>query len=94
MDGSTHREGRVEACVNGRWGTVCGEGWGDTEAGLVCGKLGFPVAGKFQAYQGVKQYTLTHCSKMLQLMNFEEESSRRYTIYLALHKTVTYLTVQ
>ena len=37
---SLYREGRVEVCVDGRWGTVCGEGWGDTEAGLVCARLG------------------------------------------------------
>ena len=43
-----YREGRVEVCVDGRWGTVCGEGWGDTEAGLVCARLGFPAEGKFQ----------------------------------------------
>ena len=43
-----YREGRVEVCVDGRWGTVCGEGWGNTEAGLVCARLGFPAEGKFQ----------------------------------------------
>ena len=42
MGGSTNREGRVEVCVDGQRGTVCGEGWGDTEAGLVCARLGFP----------------------------------------------------
>ena len=42
VDGSTNREGRVEVCVDGYWGTVCGEGWGETEASLVCSKLGFP----------------------------------------------------
>ena len=47
VDGFTYREGRVEVCVDGRWGTVCGEGWGDTEAGLVCARLGFPGQGEF-----------------------------------------------
>ena len=42
-DGSTGKEGRVEVCMDGRWGTVCGEGWGDTEAGLVCAILGLPA---------------------------------------------------
>ena len=43
VSGLSNREGRVEVCVDGRWGTVCGEGWGDTEAGLVCARLGFPA---------------------------------------------------
>ena len=50
MGGSTNREGRVEVCVDGRWGTVCGEGWGDTEAGLVCARLGFPINKKKSQY--------------------------------------------
>ena len=47
VGGPSNREGRVEVCVDGRWGTVCGEGWGDTEAGLVCARLGFPTHGGF-----------------------------------------------
>ena len=43
VGGPTNGKGRVEVCVDGHWGTVCGEGWGDTEAGLVCVRLGFPA---------------------------------------------------
>ncbi len=46
VGGSTDREGRVEVCVGGRWGTVCGDGWTDREAGLVCSRLGYPQEGK------------------------------------------------
>ena len=46
VGGLTNREGRVEVCLDGRWGTVCGEGWGDTEAGLVCSTMGFPAQSK------------------------------------------------
>ncbi|XP_064397179.1 deleted in malignant brain tumors 1 protein-like isoform X3 [Halichondria panicea] len=45
VGGSTDREGRVEVCVGGRWGTVCGDGWTDREAGLVCSRLGYPQEG-------------------------------------------------
>ena len=47
VGGPSNREGRVEVCMDGCWGTVCGERWGDTEAGLVCARLGFPAEGKF-----------------------------------------------
>ncbi len=46
MDGATIREGRVEVCSDGRWGTVCGEGWTERDAGLVCSRLGYPTEGK------------------------------------------------
>lgn len=37
-------KGIVEVQVNGVWGTVSGEGWGWTEASVVCGQLGYPLA--------------------------------------------------
>ena len=46
VDGSSYDEGRVEVCSNGRWGTVCGNGWTEREAGLVCSRLGFPTLSK------------------------------------------------
>ena len=57
VSGPSNREGRVEVCVDGRWGTVCGEGWGDTEAGLVCASLGFPREGKL-----TRTITHTYCT--------------------------------
>ena len=58
--GPTYREGRVEVCMDRRWGTVCIEGWADTEAGLVCVRLGFPREGEHER-------TITHiyCTKEL-----------------------------
>ncbi|XP_064397919.1 neurotrypsin-like isoform X4 [Halichondria panicea] len=41
VDGSSYNEGRVEVCSNGRWGTVCGDGWTEREVSLVCTRLGF-----------------------------------------------------
>lgn len=36
--------GIVEVQVNGIWGAVSAEGWGWTEATVVCGQLGYPMA--------------------------------------------------
>ncbi len=46
VDGSRYNEGRVEVCSNGRWGTVCGDGWTEREAALVCSRLGYPTLSK------------------------------------------------
>ena len=46
VDGSTNREGRVEVCMNGRWGTICDNSQ-EGIAGAVCSQLGFPSEGAF-----------------------------------------------
>ena len=39
VDTSEARQGRVEVCINGAWGSVCNNFFGEEEAKTVCSSL-------------------------------------------------------
>lgn len=50
VGGSVDKNGRLEVCLNGQWGTVCADGWGISDAFVACKQLGMG--------EGSKLYTL------------------------------------
>ena len=49
--GEDEKEGRVEICSGGLWGTICGVyGWDINDATVVCRQLGYQNASKFFYY--------------------------------------------
>ncbi len=46
VGGRNANEGRVEICYNNIWGTVCDDLWGNVDARVACGQLGFNSTGK------------------------------------------------
>ena len=58
MGGPSPYKGRVEVCVGGCWGTVCGNGFRVSDASVVCRELGYPTFGKIRMF-----YILIYCMK-------------------------------
>ena len=47
VGGRNSKEGRVEVCNNGWWGTVCDDSWSVIDGHVVCRQLGFGSGGLY-----------------------------------------------
>ena len=56
MGGPSPYKGRVEVCVGGCWGTVCGINFDVPDAAVVCRELGYPTLGKIRIFYIDLQY--------------------------------------
>ena len=68
-------------------GTVCGEGWGDTEAGLVCARLTFPsnMYSELLSYSRLADFilTVTLSDQLHKLTSLEQAQFSQYTVWPA-----------
>ena len=61
VGGTNPLEGRVEVCFFNQWGTVCSGSWGQSEAAVLCGQLGYARTGKLDVYSGASSWDLIIC---------------------------------
>ncbi len=46
VGGNVDNEGRIEICLDNKWGTICDDNWSTNDANVACGALGFASTGR------------------------------------------------
>lgn len=55
VGGRNSMEGRVEICVDGRWGTVCDDQWDQMDALVACRQMGLSITGNSKTSSKLQQ---------------------------------------
>lgn len=58
VNGSVATEGRLEICLDKKWGIVCDDLFTNKNADVVCRQLGYPTDGIFNLFLHNKFYIL------------------------------------
>ena len=77
VGGTLPNEGRLEVCMNTRWGTVCDDAWGTVDASVACRQLGYSAHSKHllltrartQTAVIVQAYFICQCDTLVQIVN-------------------------
>ena len=68
--GSSPSEGRVEVCINDKWGTICDDSFDGNVAAVICKQLGFLNTSKCKHNQHYFTYYLNHDLLCIVVFNF------------------------
>ena len=60
MSSKSENEGRLEVCLDQRWGTVNGDGWTHADTEVACRQLGYSTSGICLYIRMAEKYTDAH----------------------------------
>ena len=67
LTGGQLRVGRVEVCIDGRFGTVCDDSWDYEDASVICSQIGFSSYGELAHFKNV----IWNSSRVIVIVNYE-----------------------